>query len=181
MVRQNGRVRIERAVPATGDGLDLELGELLVDAVDGGASVGFLEALDVATAADWWHGALRTPDTLTWVARDTDGTAVGVVQLGLVTLPNGSHRGSVHKLLVHRRARGRGIASRLMDVVEAAAVDNGRWLLMLDTETGSPAEGFYERRGWQQLGVLRDHARCPDGRLAPTTFFTKRLAGAPPL
>lgn len=166
-------------MPTTGDSLDVELGELLVDAVDGGASVGFLAALDPATAAAWWHAALRTPDTLTWVARDSDGTAVGVVQLGLVTLPNGSHRGDVHKLLVHRQARGHGIASRLMEVLEAAATEHGRWLLMLDTETGSPAEGFYERRGWQRLGVLDDHARCPDGRLAPTTFFTKRLEDSP--
>lgn len=113
--------------------------------------------------------------TLTFVARADGSGAVGVVQLRLVNYPNGDHRADVAKLLVHRRARGRGVAHALMERVEAEAAARSRWLLMLDTQTGSPAEGLYERLGWQRYGRLEDHARTPDGTLEPTTFMMKRL------
>jgi len=109
------------------------------------------------------------------VAREATGRAVGVVQLRLVMYPNSDHRADVAKLLVHRQARGRGIAGALMERLEAEATALDRWLLMLDTQTGSPAEAMYERMGWRRLGVLDDHARTPDGTLEPTTFMTKRL------
>ena len=59
--------------------------------------------------------------------------------------------------------------------LEEQAREQGRWLLQLDTETGSPAEGLYLRLGWQRLGVLPDHAVRPYGGLAPTTFLYQRL------
>jgi GNAT superfamily N-acetyltransferase len=163
---------VDRADPAA---VAIELAAILVDAVDDGASVGFLAPLDPSRAQQWWSESLAPATTLTFVAREDSGDAVGVVQLRLVSYPNGDHRADVAKLLVHRRARGRGVAHALMERVEAEATARARWLLMLDTQTGSPAEGLYERLGWHRLGVLNDHARTPDGTLEPTTFLYKRL------
>jgi GNAT superfamily N-acetyltransferase len=169
-------VRIERLVtefrPA---GTVDDLARLLVDAVDGGASVGFLAPLAESAAREFWRESLTHDDVLTWVAREDGGTIAGVVQLALPALPNAAHRGEVKKLLVHRAARGRGIASELMAALEAEAAQRGRWVLMLDTQTGSPAELIYARWGWRTIGVMDQHAADPSGRLAPTTFMTKQL------
>lgn len=164
-------VHIEQA--STDDVADLAA--LLLDAVEGGASVGFLTGVALEEAAAFWRSALTHR---TWVAR-VDGRVVGCVQLLPAKLPNGAHRAEVVKLLVLRSYRGRGIAGSLMTHVETEAVAAGRWLLQLDTETGSPAEALYVRLGWQRLGVLPDHAVRPEGGLAPTTFLWKRLLPPP--
>ena len=49
------------------------LADVLVDCVDGGASVGFLAGLAQADAVEWWRSALATSPLRTWVARDDDG------------------------------------------------------------------------------------------------------------
>ena len=165
-------MQIEPAAPADVHGL----AALLVDCVEGGASVGFLSGVTLDEAAAFWRDALDAPGTLTWVARlQPGGPVVGSVQLQPAKLPNGAHRGEVAKLLVHRSARGRGVGTALMRHVEQEARALGRWLLLLDTETGSPAQVLYERSGWQAMGVVEDHAVRPHGGLAPTTFLVKRL------
>lgn len=153
-----------------------DLADLLVDCVEGGASVGFLNPLTSSDAARWWEGTLSSELTLTWVARDEVGTIVGCIRLELASKPNAAHRAEVSKLLVHRSARGRGIARQLLAALEAEASARGRTLLMLDTESGSPAQTLYLRDGWTDFGVVPDHARRPDGELAATTFMMKRLA-----
>ncbi|CRK58413.1 GCN5-related N-acetyltransferase [Alloactinosynnema sp. L-07] len=163
-------MRIERASAQDVDGL----ADVLLDCVAGGASVGFLDTLTQAEAVAWWSGALAQPDTLTWVARD-GGRVVGAVRLLLVANPNGTHRAEVAKLLVHRDARGRGCAGKLLDALEEAARELNRTLLILDTHTGSPAEGLYERRGWKRVGTVEDYATTPDGGLIATTFMSIRL------
>ena len=92
-------------------------------------------------------------------------------------MPNGRHRGEVAKLLVHRRARGLGVAGQLLQALESEAARRGRTLLILDTESGSLAEGLYNRWGWQVVGRIDDFAYTPGGVLAPSTFMVKRLAG----
>ncbi len=169
-------MRIELLVGQQPAEIVAALAEVLVDCVAGGASVGFLDPLDPAEARAWWEGTLPDPRAMTWVGRNGDGRIVGTVRLVLAGLPNARHRAEVSKLLVHRSARGRGAATALMSTVEYAARRLGRTTLLLDTETGSPAEGLYERLGWTRVGVVEDHARTPDGRLAPTTILTKRLA-----
>ena len=166
-------MRLDPAAPADLPGL----AALLVEAVDGGASVGFLAGVTPEQAVAFWRSALAAP---TLVA-ELDGRVVGCVQLLPAKLPNGRHRAEVAKLLVHRSARGRGVATALMAHLEDQARAQGRWLLQLDTETGSPAQRLYERLGWQVLGVLPDHAVRPEGGLAPTTFLYRRLddAGSP--
>jgi GNAT superfamily N-acetyltransferase len=160
------------------DGFDVAvpgLTEVLIDCTDGGASVGFLLPLGPQEARAFWIDALGGPGHTTWVARDHDGRIVGCVQLRRAMLPNSAHRAEVGKLLVHRRARGRGVARALMAELEHTARAEGLTLLLLDTETGSPAEGLYRSLGWQVIGVVRDHAALPSGQLAPTTFLSRHL------
>ena len=150
------------------------LAALLVDAVEDGASVGFLLPLSRADAAAWWREVLPDPLTETWVARDDDGTVVGCVRLTRAWKPNSRHRGEISKLLVASRARRQGLATRLMDTAESAAWARGLRLLLLDTETDSPAQPFYSARGWTVVGVIEDYASTPYGDPAPTTIMELR-------
>jgi GNAT superfamily N-acetyltransferase len=102
------------------------------------------------------------------------------VQVGFAAMPNQPHRGDLKKLLVHRRARGLGLSRLLMQAAEREAASRGRTLLVLDTATGEPAEGIYQRLGWHRAGVVPDYALFPDGRYCATTFFYKDLAQASP-
>ncbi len=159
--------------PAAHRDLD-DLAGLLVDAVGSGACIGFLAGLNHSDALAFWTSEVDEAET--WVARlRPGGRAVGVVQLHSPKLSNGRHRAEVAKLLVHRSARGRGVGKALMAQVEQQAKLAGRWLLQLDTETGSAAETLYVRLGWQVLGVIPEHAVRPSGDLVPTTFLFKRL------
>jgi GNAT superfamily N-acetyltransferase len=99
--------------------------------------------------------------------------------LKLAAPPNGEHRAEVAKLLVKRTARGRNISRQLMDVLESEALRQGRWLLMLDTQTDSLAETIYRRWGWQPVGIIEQHARTPLGVFAPTTLMVKYLHQVP--
>lgn len=155
-----------------------ELARVLVDAVDGGASVGFVHPFTDTDAELWWRtvrGGVEQGSTLLWVAEDGVGVA-GTIQLKLTTAyTNGRHRAEIAKLLVHRRARGRGIGRLLLATAEAAAAGAGVTILMLDTQTDSPAEYLYAKAGWTRFGVMPDHAADPAGMLQPTTFFYKKL------
>ncbi len=165
--------RIETAEPASLDGLC----QLLQDAVHGGASVGFLTPVARATAERYWSGVFaELPRNLRlWVA-ELDGRVVGSVQLDLCGKENGRHRAELQKLFVLGECRGSGTASALLAAVETCAREEARTLLVLDTETGSPAEEVYRRRGWQYGGSIPDYATTPDGRLHPTSYYFKKLA-----
>jgi ribosomal protein S18 acetylase RimI-like enzyme len=150
------------------------LAALLVDAVEGGASVGFLSPFAPEEAAAWWREVLPDPLTDTWVARADDGSVLGCVRLTRAWKANSRHRGEISKLLVATSARRRGIATRLMDTAERAAWAHGLRLLLLDTETDSPAQPFYAARGWTVVGVIEDYASTPYGDPAPTTIMELR-------
>ncbi|RKE20009.1 GNAT family N-acetyltransferase [Streptomyces sp. TLI_171] len=154
------------------------LAALLLDAVAGGASVGFLAATTHAEAAAWWE-ALRPSvadgSRLLWTADDEAGRTLGTVALVREGKPNGAHRAELVKLLVHRDARGAGLGRRLLAVAEQAARDAGATLLLLDTQTGSPAEHLYRTGGWTAFGTVPGHAATPDGVLAHTTYYYKQL------
>lgn len=145
---------------------------LLQDSVARGASVGFLRPLRLHTAAEYWHGALQTLGRAQrmWVAQHGTRT-VGTVQLALCERENARHRGEVQKLLVLAGYRRRGIASRLLDQVDACAEAEARTLLVLDTAAGSPAERLYQARGWARAGTIPDFAREPAGGLTPTVLY----------
>jgi GNAT superfamily N-acetyltransferase len=156
------------------------LADILIDCVEGGASVSFLLPIDRRTAEEFFESVIEKigdGSTILLVAF-LDGEPVGAVQLIPERKPNQPHRADVQKLLVHRRGRNRGIAQTLMEAVEEDAKARGRWLLCLDTATGSPAERLYEKLGWQRLGVLPRHAMWPQGGFCDTTFFWKDLTPA---
>jgi GNAT superfamily N-acetyltransferase len=168
-------VRVEQVTGVEDPELVEGLAEVLTDCVAGGASVNFMLPFGIDEARAWWRANLGAAHALTWVARTDGGRIVGVVRLMLAPQPNAPHRAEVVKLLVHRDARGQGCASRLLAALENGARRLGRTLLILDTETGSPAEGIYARRGWRRVGVIDDYARTADGGLASTTIMAKHL------
>jgi GNAT superfamily N-acetyltransferase len=157
-----------------------DLADLLADIVDGGASLGFLAPFDHAEAADWWRGlapAVADGRLALWAVRDA-GRITGTVGVSFADKPNGRHRAEIIKLMVHSSARGQGLARTLLATAEQAAADAGVTLLILDTETGSPAESLYRSEGWTEAGVIPDYATDPAGALHPTTLFFKKVGGS---
>ncbi|GHH28210.1 N-acetyltransferase [Streptomyces rubradiris] len=175
-------MRIERwngdRIRARADGL----AALLTDTVAAGASVGFLAPLGHTEAVAWWReraAAAAAGRLAVWAALDATDRVTGTVSLDFPGKPNSRHRAELVKLMVHRCARGRGLGRRLLTTAERAAAADGRTLLHLDTETGSPAERLYRSAGWTEAGTLPDYAASPAGELRPTTLYYKRLGGRP--
>jgi GNAT superfamily N-acetyltransferase len=155
-----------------------DLATLLVDAVERGASVGFVLPFTHADAAAWWRSQsadVETGQAIVLLLRDEGGAAVGTAQLRLARLPNQRHRADVAKVLVHSSARRKGFGAALMSMIEDAARRRGRMLLVLDTISGSDAALMYERLGWRRAGEIPRYAAMPDGSLAPTTYYFKVL------
>ncbi len=151
------------------------LGEVLFDCVAGGASVGFMADFTRQDATVFWLDQTHCRDGRAILVAEDDAGVFGVVQVIPVATPNQPHRVDVSKMLVHRRGRRRGAAEALMVAAEDAAREMGRWLMVLDTVTGSPADFLYEKRGWSRAGVIPDYALMPDGALCDATFFYKAL------
>ncbi|MBV9568898.1 MAG: GNAT family N-acetyltransferase [Hyphomicrobiales bacterium] len=159
---------------------NLALCDVLMDCVEGGASVGFMSPLSQARAQSFWR--LVAEDVATGrrkllIAEDSATKAMlGTVHLVLAQPDNQAHRADVSKMLVHRKARRRGIGASLIREAEHAARELGKTLLVLDTVTGSDAERLYARLGWTKVGVIPDFALWPDGRACATTYFYKPLS-----
>jgi GNAT superfamily N-acetyltransferase len=158
----------------TAEASDLEgLADVLFDCVDGGASVGYMAPFtreDARTAMAAYLDGSR----VVLAAFDGD-RLVGTAQLVPSPMPNQPHRGDVAKVLVHRAARGKGVASKLMERIETEAESRGITVLVLDTVTGSAADRLYTRLGWQRVGPVPNYALMPDGSPCETTFFYKAL------
>ena len=169
---------IARVSPEEETALLPELGDVLVDCVSGGASVSFMAPMTRDKAERFWRGvfaSLRAEERVVLVARDADGVVCGTVQVVFAGPENQPHRADIAKLLVHSRARRKGVASALMHAAEAAALTAGRTLLVLDTETGGAAEPLYAGLGWSRCGVIPDYALMPDGAPCAATVFYKSL------
>lgn len=153
------------------------LAAVLHDCVEGGASVSFVHPFTHDDARRFFESLLPEIErgTRALIAAFDDEGVVGTVQMIHASPPNQPHRGDIAKLLVHRRARGRGLAKELMDVAEEAARADGKTLLVLDTVTGTPAYRLYERLGWQRVGEIPGYALGVSGELEPTTVFYKQL------
>jgi GNAT superfamily N-acetyltransferase len=152
------------------------LADVLIDCVAGGASVSFMHPLSRAQAREFWSRVaadVAAGERALVVAEDGEGI-VGTVQLILAQPPNQPHRADLSKLLVHRRARRRGVGAALMDEVEQTARERGKSLLVLDT-AAAEAERLYVRKGWVRVGTVPDYALLPHGGLCATTFFYKPL------
>lgn len=154
------------------------LAALLVDAVESGAAVSFLAPLKAEEAEAWWQRnfSASASGVICLVARDPEGIA-GAVQLHPAWAPNQPHRADVMKLLVHRRARRRGVGTQLMQALEAEARSAGFRLLTLDSKRDDAGEKLYRRLGWTTVGTIPRYALDPDG-VTPhdTVVFYKELS-----
>jgi GNAT superfamily N-acetyltransferase len=168
-------VRIESLRTATDQVVD-ELSDLLLDAVDSNAGISFMAGLSRSEAASWWRKVIAglSPRAVLLVARDDQGI-VGTVQLQPAWPPNQPHRADVAKLMVHRRARGNGIARALMTELERHAREQGFTLLGLDTCKGGAAERLYGSMGWTRIGEVPEFAMNPDGSWCDAVFFYKQI------
>jgi GNAT superfamily N-acetyltransferase len=169
---------IRRLDPAAYEAAIPGLAALLVDAVEGGASVNFVAGLTVDEAATWWRdriGAVRDGTITALIAVDSSGDIVGSTLLMRAPQPNAPHRAEIGKVLVLRGARRKGLARALMAAAESIARDEGRWLLVLDTHTGTDADAMYRALGWQVVGIIPNHSLTSDGSLLSATMFWKDL------
>jgi GNAT superfamily N-acetyltransferase len=152
------------------------LADVLLDCVEGFASIGFMLPLSRERAAGFWRDVaveVESGRRAMLVAYDETGLC-GTVQVVLAQPDNQPHRGDVTKMLVHRRARRRGIGAALMKAAEAAAIESGKTLLVLDTASDA-AERLYERSGWTRVGTIPGYALLPQGGLCDTVVFYRHL------
>jgi GNAT superfamily N-acetyltransferase len=169
-------VRI-RELAALAEGEIDALSQILIDCVEGGASVSFMLPMTPGKAAAFWRAigddlAQRRLSVL--VAEDAAGDIIGTVQVLLDQPENQPHRGAIAKMLVHRRARQRGVGAALLAAAEQLALARGKSVLVLDT-AGGDAERLYRRHGWQFCGEIPDYALWPGGGLCATRIFYKLL------
>jgi len=154
------------------------LADVLIDCVEGGASVSFMLPLTRDRARAFWRrvadGVARGERALL-VAEDAQGIC-GTVQLILDLPENQPHRADLAKMLVRRRVRRQGLGAALMRAAEAMALECGRTLLVLDAVTGGDAERLYGHLGWQRVGAIPRYALMPDGEPCSTTYFYRDLA-----
>ncbi len=151
--------------------------ELLHDALDDGACLGFLPPITGEEARSYWQGvvtALQGQSRLLFVAWHDD-QIVGTVQLDLALRPNARHRAEVMKLMVHRSVRRQGIGRALMVAVEEAALEHGRTLLVLDTRRDDAGEHLYRACGYTAYGVVPKYTLDSDGTFHDTVFFYRQL------
>jgi ribosomal protein S18 acetylase RimI-like enzyme len=170
-------MQIERLTPDTSTQELPALAALLRDAVESGASLGFLLPIREEDALNYWQevlAALRGPHRILLVARIEQKIA-GTVQLDLASRPNGSHRAEVTKLMVHTSYRKQGVAQALMKAIEREAQQAGRTTLILDTREGDPSEYLYIKLGYTRAGTIPEYARSMDGSLHTTVFMYKLL------
>lgn len=167
--------RLDNPTPAQLDAL----ADVLIDVVEGGASVSFMLPISRETACKFWRGVadgVARGERVLLAAEDASGI-VGTVQLILVQPENQPHRADLAKMLVHRRARRQGLGAALMQAAEDAARAAGKSLIVLDTASAQ-AERLYARQGWVRCGVIPGYALLPQGGLCDTTYFYRVLQPA---
>jgi len=152
------------------------LADVLIDCVEGGASVSFMHPLPRDRAVAFWRAVAQgvaAGERALLVADDAQGVC-GTVQLVLDQPENQPHRADLSKMLVHRRARRQGLGAALLRAAEATARECGKTLLVLDTAS-EDAERLYGRVGWQRVGVIPGYALLPQGGLCGTTVYYRNL------
>jgi GNAT superfamily N-acetyltransferase len=154
-----------------------ELAAVLIDVVEGGATVGFMMPMTHDRAVSFWR---RVAEDVAAVKRvlliaEDDAGVCGTVQLILDLPDNQPHRADLAKMLVHRRSRRQGLAAELLRAAEGAALDSGRTLLVLDAVTDGDAARLYERLGWVRVGDIPGYALLPEGGLCGTTYYYRQL------
>ena len=134
-----------------------------MDAVQSGASVGFVQPLEQPEARTYWQGVIAEleRDLRVLLIAELNGRTLGTGQLILESRANASHRAEVSKVLVHSTARQRGIGRALMQALEREALSHGRTLLYLDTRVGDHSEALYKAVGYTLIGGIPNWARHP--------------------
>jgi len=166
---------IRRLAPAEVAAATPALAVLFIDAVADGASIGFMGDLSHERAEAYWRDVAAQPaGRVVLVAEDAEGVA-GTVILAPMPGEFQPHRAEIAKLVVHRRARGRGVAAGLMDAAEREAHAQRRTHLTLMTRAGSDGDRLYRRLGWTLVGVIPHDSLAPDGTLADAAIFRKQL------
>ncbi len=152
--------------------------EILQDAINSGASIGYLPPFSDSDARAYWAGVLEkvtNGSVLLWVARDAELGVVGTVQLELASKTNALHRAEVCKLLVHQKARRRGVARALMLEMERTAKTINRTTLVLDTREGDPSNRLYQSLGFQISGLIPAYVTNEHGEFQATVIYFKLL------
>ncbi|HET6879659.1 MAG TPA: GNAT family N-acetyltransferase [Pirellulales bacterium] len=153
------------------------LADILIDCVEGGASVSFMHPLTRERAVAFWRRVAQgvaAGQRALIVAEDGQGLC-GTVQLIFDLPENQPHRADLAKMLVHRRARRQGLGAALMRAAEATARECGKTLLVLDAVTDGDAARLYERLGWVRVGDIPSYALWPRGGLCSTTVYYRNL------
>jgi ribosomal protein S18 acetylase RimI-like enzyme len=156
------------------------LAEILHACVHEGASVGFVLPFGMGEARGYWRDKVAPSQAagakLVLVAT-LGGEVVGTAQLDLDSMPSKRHHAEVSKVLVDPRFRRVGIARALMCDIERRALNEGRWLLTLDT-AGDAAEALYRSLGYALGGTLPFYARDAfEDRYDVTRLMYKDLRG----
>src|SRR3954470_22817277 len=154
------------------------LAAVLMDCVEGGASVSFMAPLTRERALAFWHrvaSGVAAGERALIVAEDAQGIC-GTVQLIFDLPENQPHRADLAKMLVRRRVRRQGLGAALMRAAEDTARECGKTLLVLDAVTGGDAARLYERLGWERVGEIPGYALMPRGGLCGTTFYYRNLS-----
>jgi GNAT superfamily N-acetyltransferase len=155
------------------------LTNVLIDCVEGGASVSFMCPLSREKIINFWQEALASAtrgERIVLIAEDIQsGAILGTVQLVLNMPENQPHRAEVAKMLVRQNARRQGVGTALMQAIEDTARKADKTLLVLDTVTGGDAEKLYIKLGWQRCGEIPGYALLPHGGLCDTTVLYKTI------
>ncbi len=153
-----------------------QLADVLIDCVEGGASVSFMHPLPRDKALAFWQrvadGVVQGQRAL--LVAELEGRVVGTVQLVMDLPENQPHRADLSKMLVHRSARRHGLGAALLEAADRVALECGKTVLVLDTASDEAAR-LYARQGWVECGTVPDYALLPHGGPCATTFFYRRL------
>jgi GNAT superfamily N-acetyltransferase len=152
--------------------------DVLIDCVEGGASVNFMWPMTRAKAENFWKGAaacVARGERALVIAEDSRGEILGTAQAIWAPQENQPHRADIAKMLVRRSARRHGVGALVLAAAEHAAFEAGKTLLVLDTASPE-AERLYERNGWRRVGAIPRYALMPDGPFCASVFFYKDLA-----
>lgn len=102
-------------------------------------------------------GSLLKPNVLFAVVRDANGASVGCGAMLLTP-----EYGEIKRMYVRPRARGQGIARRLIETLEQQALEQGCRTFMLETgPTQAEALILYERLGYRTRGPFGDYPADP--------------------
>ncbi len=168
-----------RRLHALDDAHIAALASVLIDCVEGGASVSFMHPLTRERAVAFWQRVARgvaAGERALLVAEDARGLC-GTVQLVLEQPENQPHRADLSKMLVHRRARRQGLGAALLAAAESMAHECQKTLLVLDAVMGGDGARLYQRLGWVRVGEIPGYALLPRGGLCSTTVYYKELGG----